>query len=237
MLRRRMDGALLCASRFASESFGPRIGRPNPPVLPCRLLDGGSYRRLASQDGRSLSSPAKATKPRIAATYNYIDEHGSTLFEVVRFEPKDFKQRRPDGRGGWHWNLNGTRRVLYNLPTLTASESILICEGEKDCETARRFGLVATCNPGGAGKWRDDYAKFLRGKQVAIIPDLDEPGRKHARDVACSTLGVSRSVKIVELPNGKDLSEWAIPVGTGTRPTAEGLGVPPGAIPGGVLRN
>ena len=158
----------------------------------------------------------KSSQPRIAATYRYADERGTLLFEVVRIEPKGFKQRRPDGHGGWLWNLNGTRRVLYNLAALSGSDSILICEGEKDCECARRLGLIATCNPGGAGKWRPEYSEPLRRKHVAIIPDRDEPGRKHARDVARSLLGLAGSVKIIELPTGKDLSEWAAPAGSGT---------------------
>jgi len=51
-------------------------------------------------------------KNKIVATYQYCDEKGCLLFEVVRFEPKSFRQRRPDGNGGWIWNLQGIRRVL-----------------------------------------------------------------------------------------------------------------------------
>src|SRR5437868_1651421 len=50
--------------------------------------------------------------PTIIAEYNYIDGSGVLLFQVVRLEPKDFRQRRPD-RGSWIWNLKGVRRVLY----------------------------------------------------------------------------------------------------------------------------
>lgn len=170
-----------------------------------------------------LFTQPKNAPPRIVMTYPYIDEHGKLLFEVVRFDPKGFKQRRPDGRGGWHWNLNGTRRVLYNLPSVIASDSVLVCEGEKDCECARRLGFVATCNPGGAGKWRREYSEYLRGKRVVIVPDGDEPGRKHARDVACSLVGLAEFVKIVELPSGKDLSDWAQPLGAGTKEVLQAL--------------
>jgi hypothetical protein len=52
-------------------------------------------------------------QPRIVKTYGYCDENGTLLFQVVRFEPKGFRQRRPDGRGGWIWNLQDTRRVPY----------------------------------------------------------------------------------------------------------------------------
>jgi hypothetical protein len=145
---------------------------------------------------------------RLVAEYDYRDEKGELLFQVVRFEPKDFRQRRPDGSGGWTWNLNGARRVLYRLPDLSTAHSIIVCEGEKDCETARALGLVATCNPHGAGKWRPEYADTLSGKRVCIIADADEPGRKHAKDIATSLFGKVASLRVLELPGAKDLTEW-----------------------------
>lgn len=145
---------------------------------------------------------------RIVAEYDYRDENGKLLFQVVRFEPKDFRQRRPDGKGAWHWNLNGARRVLYQLPEVLAAKSVLVCEGEKDCETGRALGIVATCNAGGAGKWREEYSEHLRGKQITIIADADEPGRKHAQQVAASLFGKAELVKVLEFPHAKDLSEW-----------------------------
>lgn len=99
---------------------------------------------------------------KIEATHPYVDETGTVLFEVVRYEAKAFKQRRADGHGGWIWDLKGVRRVPYNLLEVIKANPVFVCEGEKDCETARTLGLVATCNPGGAGKWRSDYSKFLR---------------------------------------------------------------------------
>jgi 5S rRNA maturation endonuclease (ribonuclease M5) len=145
---------------------------------------------------------------KIAAEYDYTDENGELLFQVVRFEPKAFRQRRPDGRGGWSWNLNGARRVLYRLREVLPAQSVLVVEGEKDAEVARELGLVATCNAGGAGKWREEYSDFLRGKRVAIISDADEPGRKHAQQVARLIHGKAASVRVLELPGAKDLSEW-----------------------------
>jgi hypothetical protein len=151
---------------------------------------------------------------RIVAEYDYRDENGELIFQVVRFEPKDFRQRRPDGRGGWVWDLRGVRRVLYRLADIIKAKSVIVCEGEKDCETARALGLVATCNPHGAGKWRPEYADTLKGKRVCIIADTDEPGRKHANDIATSLSGKVDSLRILELPDAKDLSEWVSRGGT-----------------------
>src|SRR5437899_1214267 len=118
--------------------------------------------------------------PRIVAEYPYVDERGKLLYLVERHEPKDFRQRRPDGQGGWIWNLEGTPRVLYNLPAVVAAELVLVVEGEKDCETAKRLGYTATTNSGGAGKWRSEDSEILKSKQVGVIHDNDDPGRKHA---------------------------------------------------------
>jgi hypothetical protein len=145
---------------------------------------------------------------RIVAVYDYCDEKGELMFQVVRYEPKNFKQRRPDGNGGWHWNLSGVRRVLYRLPDVLQANSVLIVEGEKDCETARKIGLVSTCNAGGAGKWREEYSECLRGMRVVIIADADGPGRKHAQEVSTSLYGKTESLKVIELPGAKDLSQW-----------------------------
>jgi AAA domain len=146
------------------------------------------------------------------AVYPYSDENGDLLFEVVRFPGKQFRQRRPDGKGGWLWNLDGTRRVLFNLPAVLKAQSVLILEGEKDCLTAAKLGLTATCNPGGAGKWRADYSESLRGKRVAVICDADAPGQAHGRDVARHLVGVTSSAKLIEALPGdgvKDLSAFA----------------------------
>ena len=155
-----------------------------------------------------------APEPRIVATYPYTDEADSLLFEVVRYEPKSFRQRRPDGRGGWVWNLDGVRRVLYRLPEVCAAKAVLVVEGEKDVETARGLGFTATCNPGGAGKWRNEYAQLLRGKRVGIIADADEPGRKHAQEVAASLSGRAEIVKVLKLLGAKDLTQWTERGGT-----------------------
>lgn len=155
-----------------------------------------------------------ATAPHVAQ-YSYTDERGNLLFQVLRYQPKDFKQRRPDRNGGWVGNLDRVRRVLYRLPEVRSAKSVLIVEGEKDCETARRLGLVATTNAcGSRAKWLPEYSEALRGKRIAIIADADDSGRKHAQQVATSLHGKVESLKVLELPSAKDLSEWVEHGGT-----------------------
>ena len=143
-------------------------------------------------------------RQRIVASYDYTDETGTLLFQVVRLDPKNFRQRRPDGDGGWIWKTAGTRRVPYRLPALLQAiddgEPIYIAEGEKGVEALRTLGLAATCSPGGAGKWRAEFNALFAAAHVVVLPDNDEPGQLHAAMVAKALRGIATSVHIVDLP-------------------------------------
>lgn len=151
---------------------------------------------------------------RIVATYDYKAEDGRLLFQAVRLEPKDFRQRKPDGAGGWVWKLGNVRRVLYRLPELLAADRslpIFIVEGEKDADRLWSLGLPATTNVGGAGKWHASYSEALRGRQVVVIADNDDPGLQHAEQVARALYGHARSVGILTppgVPAKGDISDW-----------------------------
>ncbi len=165
--------------------------------------------------GGNGSKATPATPRREVCAYDYRDEKGAVLFQVVRFEPKDFRQWRPDGSGGWTWNLDGVRRVLFRLPEIIRAvqscSPVFDCEGEKDVLAMVERGFAATCNPGGAGKWRDPYSETLRGAPVVVIADKDKAGREHAAQVARSLHGKAKSVRIVELPdtNGQPVKDAA----------------------------
>ena len=153
---------------------------------------------LTAGSGRESRGGRKGQRFRAVETYDYTDEHENLLYQVVRLEPKDFRQRRPDGAGGWVWKLEDVRRVLYRLPELLSvepDELVLVCEGEKDADRARLMGFAATTNAGGAQKWRPEYAEPLRGRPTAIIPHNDKDGREHAEKVARSLYGKAASVK------------------------------------------
>jgi putative DNA primase/helicase len=150
-------------------------------------------------------------KREVVAEYPYQDEDGQLLYQVVRYSPKGFRQRRLDGNGGWIWKLGDTRRVLYRLrkviETAKAGGTVYVVEGEKDVHAVEAAGGVATCNPGGAGKWRDEYSESLRGAHVIIFADKDEPGRQHAAAVAASVAPVAASVRLTEAAVGKDAAD------------------------------
>jgi hypothetical protein len=162
---------------------------------------------------------AQNNKPHIVATYGYADERRELLFQVVRFDPKTFRQRRPDGRGGWIWSLGDTRRVLYRLPELREAiewdEVVYVVEGERDVDALCAKKLVATCNPGGAEKWRPEYSESLRSADVVVVGDNDAAGRAHVRQVAAALHGIARRVRVLDLakvwqacPNKGDISDW-----------------------------
>ena len=185
--------------------------------------EGGGYRDLYKRVHGVF--PAKGTAAdTIAAIYDYRDETGALLFQVVRKIPKTFRQRRPDvsGPNGWTWNTSGVRRVPYRLPELLAAPgdaTVYIPEGEKDVDNLRALGLTATCNAGGAGKWTADLSPHLRGRHVVILPDNDDPGRDHAARLAASLRGQASSIRVLALPGlpeKGDASDWVAAGGTAT---------------------
>jgi hypothetical protein len=208
----------------ASLAVAPGTGE-QPVILHCHAeCKPEDIMRAAGIEWSEVCAPLDSTIPteevwtpagNASHVYQYVDEKGELLFEALRVPKpggKEFRQRRPDpeARGGWAWNLQGVRRVLYRLPQVIEAvrngTTIYVMEGEKDVEAARMDGLVATCNPMGALKWSDDYSEFLAGATVVIVADNDDKGHQHARQVMDSLLTVECTVDIVEstLPNCKD---------------------------------
>lgn len=176
---------------------------------------------------RGLWDPPAASRPapvrrRIVATYSYTDEAGALLYQAVRYEPKSFSQRRPDGDGGWVWSLGSVRRVLYHLPDVRAAVAagrlIFLPEGEKDTDNVRSLGLDATTNAGGAKYWRPEYSQQLEGADVVLLPDNDASGAKSVEIKGAPLTHTARSVRVLALPGlgpKGDVSDWISAGGTG----------------------
>ncbi len=189
------------------EAGAARCGLPLPEAR-AAVKSAFKHTPRAPIHQRNGDTPAKRT---IAATYDYTNDAGKLLFQTVRYTPKNFRQRQPDGKGGWVWNLKGVRLVLYRLPDGVKTSEVWVAEGEKDCDTLAALGVCATCNPLGAEKWRGEYSEALRGKSVVIVPDNDAPGRRHAEQVARALHGVAASVRVVKLPEKvKDSADYAV---------------------------
>jgi putative DNA primase/helicase len=153
------------------------------------------------------TAPEKTWARRIVATYDYTDAAGTLLYQILRFEPKDFRQRRPDGHGGWIWKKG--QQVLYRLREVMEAPIVFVVEGEKDVETLRSWGFVATTNAGGAkAPWLPQFTEALRGREVVLIPDADEPGRRRVLAIARALLGTAARIIVLELDGAKDVSDW-----------------------------
>jgi putative DNA primase/helicase len=175
-----------------------------------------AYARLGVLLKPRRFTPTKADVQDIEAVYPYTTPDGELLFEVIRLKGKRFFQRRP-AKGRYQYKGISSLWTLYNLPEVVKAppeKPIWIVEGEKDVESLRQIGEVATCNPGGAGKWKSQYSRFLANRNCIVVPDNDEVGLRHARQVADNLVEVAKSVKLVSwqalgvtLP-GFDITNW-----------------------------
>jgi len=155
--------------------------------------------------------PQRSERRRVVAEYVYRQPDGTPARKVLKYVPKDFRQQ---GWNGTEWDWKAPKpKLLYHLPELLAAPKrwVLLCEGERDVDKLTSLGFLATCNPGGAGKWDPSYTETLRGHSVAILPDNDPPGHAHAVKVAQALFKAGCEVRVVELPGLKekeDISDW-----------------------------
>lgn len=193
---------------FCHKLYGPcKCGITHNPAKPSPASNGHKRQQTGEK--------------RIIAEFDYRDGNGKLVYQAVRYEPKGFSQRRPSG-GDWLWSMEGVTRVPYRLPELLKApleEIVYICEGEKAVEAARSLGIIATTNVGGAEKWKPEYqySQYFKGRRVVILPDNDEAGRKHAKQVYQDLVKVAASAKVVQLPDlpeKGDIVEWIAAGGT-----------------------
>ena len=166
--------------------------------------------RCGTRHGGDVTPIGDASRT-VVAEYDYRDEEGRLRYQVVRFHPKTFRQRRPEPGGGWNWKLDGARPLLYRLPELiqavAAGDTIYVVEGEKDADRLCSAGVMATCNSGGAGKWLSSFSGYFQNARVVIVRDKDKPGTEHAREVFRQLRPVASDIRVVEARTGKDASD------------------------------
>lgn len=186
---------------------------------------GEAAKLVASELGLSSSVPIRRKSKELPEcpidwsnptnTFTYFYPNGEYAFDVLRWEKPGHRKAIRQSKG-FDDNCNrivnnkGTELVPYNLvgvagrPAVLDSGFVVIVEGENKADALIRLGVCATCNPGGAGKWKEEYSKFFRGKSVVILPDNDKAGKEHAEKVADSVAPVAASVKVVALPGLPD---------------------------------
>lgn len=196
-----------------------------------------------NRDGRSdpppPDMPPPEEQPETKLTpvkgYHYTDRDGNLLYDVLRFAVqyadgspvldkhgnprKEFRQRRPDGRGGYIPNLDGITPTIYRHPQVEVAiadgATIYIVEGEKDADTLVDWGLCATTNSGGAKNWTPELAAIFAGADVAILVDNDEVGIEAGEAKALSLRGIASRVRVLNLadhvpgfPVKGDVTDW-----------------------------
>ena len=144
----------------------------------------------------------------------YRDQNGTPVFVVDRLPDPDggktFRQHGLDSHNSH--NMDGVTRLPYQLHHWHSHESIIIVEGEQGVEALNRAGYPATCNPGGAGNWQQELNEHFAGKHVILIPDNDDPGRKHMASVAEKLTGIAASITTADicknLNDKDDIVQW-----------------------------
>lgn len=195
-------------------------------MTPAELMpetDNFTVTRFDGQPKKPAPKPAPpkptvikpAPKLTFVASYDYLDENGELLFQKIRYVDeegsKSFRQRKPDGMGGWLYSLGDTPKILYNLPSVNrakeAGHPIWVVEGEKDADTLTKLGIIATTMPNGAGSWADIHTQALAGATVEIIADNDQVGREHAAAVLDELEKAGCSAQVWITPNYKDITD------------------------------
>jgi hypothetical protein len=208
------DDAIVCKD-YVREKAGLPVFKPNGGNRRRRATTAEISAMLASAVETVESEPAKG---RVVAAYDYTNDKGELLYQVVRYEPKDFRQRRPNGnkKGDWIWSIEDCPRVLYRLLDLLKwpDACVFVCEGEKDANRVASLDHCATTVA--CGKWTDDCIQALAGRDVLILEDVDknEAGHKKALAAATALYGTANTIRIVRLPGltgepgSKDVSDW-----------------------------
>jgi hypothetical protein len=180
--------------------------------------NGQSDHDMARLIQEAVASQHKEPRSKPVATYPYQERDGTLLYQVLRYEPKTFRQRRPDGNGSWIWKLED-RRVVYRWPELIKypDATVHFTEGEKDADTLAALDLCSTTIA--SGKWTDECVEALKDRNIWIFEDADGAGRKRALEVAQCLHPVATSLKIIRLPGltgelkRKDVTNWLVDLG------------------------
>jgi hypothetical protein len=189
-------------------------------------VDYDSVRKGRSDHEARLNPAFRVAGHAPEAVHIYTDLSGQPVGAVARYAPgtldsakKSFRQFRLAG-SKWLPGLSGATLPLYNLPrvvqAVAVGEMVYLAEGERCADLLSGFGVCATTNSGGAGKWGDHHTSPLAGAHVVLLEDDDEPGRAHMDKVAAALHVVAASVRRLAAPGvenvargqGYDVGDW-----------------------------
>jgi len=208
-------------------SLSLRIVRDGEPKILAKCLAGCATETAVVAAGLTMADlfeHFERKAPRGSArtpveTYSYRDATGELRYQALRYDPKDFRLRRPDPASPhtWIWNLKGVEPLLYRLDQLRDQQMVCLTEGEKDADALAVFKLAATTNHGGSDQWTDAHTAqlaALKPEMVVIFEDHDVAGRKRTSKVAPALMAAGLEVKVITaaelggLPEKGDISDW-----------------------------
>jgi len=152
-----------------------------------------------------------AREKREPVRYLYRDAQGRVLYAKARVDKpnRKYEYQHPIGKT-WRAGRGNVSAVPYRLPDLAAAapdETLYMAEGEKHADKLASWGLLATS----LKDWRADYAEYVAGRNVVILPDNDEGGAKQAEDAARlvkAAGGRPMLIALPDLPPAGDIMDW-----------------------------
>lgn len=115
--------------------------------------------------------------------------------------------RLRDHRTGKKFAERGGREGVF-VPLELGEGQVLIAEGPTDTAAGIACGYLTIGRPSCCGGTQH-IAKMTHGRDVVVIADADEPGRRGAAALASTLVPTVASVRIIEPPEGfKDLRAW-----------------------------
>jgi putative DNA primase/helicase len=203
-------------------------------IAACTTLNGGDQPPKGNSKPREIVvseffyEDASGVVVSAQERVEYLNPDGTSVLKDGK-RKKIFRQKRPDPDRNGKWIKKVTDDdgkplvpvVPYRLPqvlaAVAAGQEVLIVEGEGKADLLASWNVVATCNAGGANKWRAEHAAFLKDANVVLVPDHDDVGWQHVHLVGASLVGVAKRIRILvlpDLPTKGDVIDWARSGGT-----------------------
>ena len=151
----------------------------------------------ADKEGHVFYARPQEKKPTHAKQtryWEYPDRDGNKLIRVCRTDDGAGKKKIwQEHWNGSHWQKGIGDVARASIPIYRYAEiqkaiangkPIFIVEGETCADILWDFGLAATTNIGGAGKFTLTDTLDLQNIKVVVVPDRDKPGIEHAEKIA-----------------------------------------------------
>jgi 5S rRNA maturation endonuclease (ribonuclease M5) len=213
------DGAVLlkCFAGCSTEQVVAALGLRTADLFPTtkNLAPALASRPAPSSFATAEDAVAAYRRGEPDRQWVYLDAEGNEVGRTLRWNSPEGKVIRPIARspGGWRTSAMIAPRPLFNLPGLLADEAaaVFVVEGEKCVDSLASLGLPATTSAGGSEAANKSDWSPLAGRDVIILPDNDEAGRRYAEDVRRILGGLQAKVRICcldgLLDEGKDVAD------------------------------